>query len=74
MSEYPPMRLPCGGTAYFDYESGISYRCTTCFAVVGSVGMPRSCKDDMDKYDSWNKLGGVGWDYKNGAPEKRKVK
>ena len=37
----PAMRLPCGGRAYWDDASGISYRCETCGAVVGSVGMPR---------------------------------
>jgi hypothetical protein len=41
--------LPCGGVAYFDQDSGISYRCETCFAVVGSIGMPRSCKEEFDK-------------------------
>lgn len=46
-----PIALPCGSVAYFDQESGISYRCQTCFAVVDSVGMPQSCKTlfDMDK-------------------------
>lgn len=43
------IELECGATASFDVESGISYRCNTCFAVVGSIGMPRECKelDDM---------------------------
>lgn len=46
-----PIELLCGATAEFDVESGISYRCTTCFAVVGSIGMPRDCKElyDMEK-------------------------
>jgi hypothetical protein len=44
-----PVHLPCGGVAYFDQDSGISYRCETCFAVVGSIGMPRSCKEEFDK-------------------------
>ena len=44
-----PAHLPCGGVAYFDQDSGISYRCETCFAVVGSIGMPRSCKEEFDK-------------------------
>jgi hypothetical protein len=43
------VHLPCGGVAYFDPDSGISYRCETCFAVVGSIGMPRSCKEEFDK-------------------------
>jgi len=41
--------LPCGGTAVFDTSSGIGYRCDTCFAVVGSVGMPRQCKKLLDE-------------------------
>lgn len=43
--------LLCGNIAEFDYASGISYRCTTCMAVVGSVAMPRECKAlyDMEK-------------------------
>lgn len=59
---YDPMNLPCGGTAYWDESSGISYRCE-CGAVVGSIGMPQSCKDEATKWDNWKKLGGEGWDY-----------
>ena len=44
----PPFRLPCGHTAYFDVESGCSHRCSACFAVVGSIGMPKSCKELLD--------------------------
>ena len=65
--ELRPMHLPCGGTAYFDVDSGISYRCDTCNAVVGSIGMPGSCKDEAQKYDNWEKLGGKGWDYDKGT-------
>jgi hypothetical protein len=63
-----PVHLPCGGVAYFDQDSGISYRCETCFAVVGSVGQPRSCKEEVKKYDAWKELGGQGWDYDKGEP------
>jgi hypothetical protein len=63
-----PMYLPCGGVAYFDPDSGISYRCETCFAVVGSMGQPRSCKEEAKKYDVWKELGGQGWDYNKGEP------
>ena len=65
---YDTMRLPCGGKAYFDVDSGISYRCEVCMSVVGSVGQPQHCKDEMTKYDNWEKLGGKGWDY-NLEPE-----
>jgi hypothetical protein len=65
--ELRPMYLPCGGTAYFDVDSGISYRCDTCNAVVGSIGMPGSCKDEAQKYDNWEKLGGKGWNYDTGT-------
>jgi hypothetical protein len=57
------MKLPCGGIAEFDQESGISYRCRACYAVVGSIGMPRDCKDEMQKWDNWKELGGKDWDY-----------
>lgn len=57
------MKLPCGGTAYFDVESGISYRCMDCMAVVGSIGQPQECKDAAQKYDNWQTLGGKGWNY-----------
>jgi hypothetical protein len=63
-----PMYLPCGGVAYFDQDSGISYRCETCFAVVGSMGQPRSCQEEAKKYDVWKELGGQGWDYNKGEP------
>lgn len=65
--KWPPMFLPCGGTAYFDESSGISHRCE-CGAVVGSVGMPKLCRDEKEKYENWQKLGGKGWDYHKGVP------
>jgi hypothetical protein len=37
-------RLRCGGTALFDPESGIGYRCTRCLAIVGSIGQPERCR------------------------------
>lgn len=58
-----PMALPCGGTAYFDEESGISYRCLNCLAVVGSIGMPRICREEAEKWEIQKILGGEGWDY-----------
>ena len=70
MDDYPPhpmdlMLLPCGGIAEMDYESTcFSYRCQHCLAVVGSIGMPRTCKDEMDKWDNWEALGGQGWNYR----------
>ena len=66
--EIDVMKLPCGGVAYFDEDSGISYRCEMCGCVVGSVGQPQHCKDEMQKWDNWKKLGGKGWDY-NLEPE-----
>lgn len=58
-----PMPLPCGGTAYFDESSGFSYRCDTCLTIVGSISQPQSCKDEAEKYETWERLGGKGWDY-----------
>jgi hypothetical protein len=54
--------LPCGGTAHFDHDSGCSHRCE-CGATVGSIGMPKACKEEMKKYETWEKLGGKGWNY-----------
>jgi hypothetical protein len=65
---YETMHLPCGGVAEFDHSSGISYRCEMCNAVVGSVGMPRSCQSEIAKYDVLKQLGSnVKWDYNNGC-------
>jgi len=61
--EMDMMRLPCGGVAYFDEDSGISYRCELCNAVVGSIGMPKYCKDQEEKWRVMELLGGKGWDY-----------
>lgn len=63
-----PMYLPCGGTAYFDEGAGYGYRCEDCMAVVGSIGQPRHCKDEADKYKNWQTLGGRGWNYAKGEP------
>lgn len=66
----PVIYLPCGSTARFDDSSGISYRCETCFAVVGSIGQPTFCKEEQAKWDNWKKLGGKGWDCLTGESEK----
>ena len=42
--------------------------CEMCGTVVGSIGQPQSCKDEIAKYENWQKLGGKGWDYKKGVP------
>lgn len=59
---YPDIELPCGGTASFDEDSGISHRCETCFAVVGSIGMPRECRklweEEMEAEEIVRKLKG----------------
>ena len=63
------IHLPCGGTAIFDDDSGIGYRCEDCMAMVGSVGQPTRCKEEAKKYDNWKLLGGKGWNYKTGCEE-----
>ncbi len=60
------LHLPCGGLAHFDEGSGISYRCEDCMAVVGSIGQPRQCKQEAEKYELIKALGGKGWDYVKG--------
>ena len=58
------MSLPCGGMAYYDEESTChNYRCNSCDAVVGSVGMPKHCKEEAEKWEVQKALGGEGWDY-----------
>ena len=61
--------LPCGSTAHFDESSGISYRCNSCFAVVGSIGQPDRCKVEADKWYNLKALGGKGWDYETGEKQ-----
>lgn len=39
-----PKPMRCGGTAHFDADSGIAYRCDSCLAVIGSMGQPDRCK------------------------------
>lgn len=58
------MALPCGGIAHLDEDSGISYRCAQCDAVVGSIGMPQHCKDAMKKWENWQEMGSEGWNYR----------
>jgi DNA repair photolyase len=54
----PPIDLLCGSTASFDDGSGCAHRCDYCGAVVGSVGMPKRCKDLYDMEEVINKLKG----------------
>lgn len=42
---YKPITLLCNSMASFDMSNGISYRCNTCGAVVGSGGMLDRCKE-----------------------------
>lgn len=66
------MKLPCGGIAYFDEDSGISYRCEVCGAVVGSIGQPDECKEAERKYEVLKILGSkVRWDYDYGREVKK---
>lgn len=62
MDQWPtfgPIELLCGAIAEFDHESGISYRCTTCMAVVGSVAMPKECATLYDMQKVVDKLKGL---------------
>lgn len=53
---YTSIATPCGATAYFDIGSGIGYRCEECMAIIGSMGMPRECKDLMEMDEIVDKL------------------
>jgi hypothetical protein len=63
------MHLPCGGEANFDHGAGYGYRCELCSAVLGSVGQPRSCRTEADKWDAYEKAGLWRWNYTTGQPE-----
>ena len=54
----PPIETTCGSTASFDDSAGYGYRCDYCGAVVGSIGMPRQCKDLYDMEEVVLKLKG----------------
>lgn len=60
---FKPISLPCGGTAFLDHNSGIGYRCEDCGCMVGSIGQPKECVEERNKWDQWKALGGKGWDY-----------
>ena len=53
-----PIVLLCGSSAYFDEGSGIGYRCEECMAMVGSIGMPKRCKELYDMEEVVEKLKG----------------
>ena len=61
------MYLPCGGEAHFDHGSGCSYRCENCMATVGSIGQPRSCREEAKKWEAYEKAGMWRWDYSKGV-------
>ena len=55
--------IACGSTADFDDGAGYGYRCNSCGAVIGSVGMPRVCYDlekaEQEKKEIWKILNKV---------------
>ena len=53
-----PIDTACGNTASFDDGSGYGFRCDACGAVIGSIGMPRHCKDLYDMEEVVAKLKG----------------
>ena len=64
--------LPCGSEAWWDYESDMGYRCTSCFAMHGSVGQPTQCQEATQKWKNIEVMGGQGWDYTNGKQKRVK--
>jgi hypothetical protein len=58
VTRYGPIRLECGSLAEFDVDSGIGYRCTECYAMVGSVAMPKRCSELYRMIDVVDKLKG----------------
>jgi hypothetical protein len=64
--------LPCNAVAEFDIPSEIGYRCTSCFAMLGSMGQPRQCVKAAEKWKALEALGGQGWYYIKGGQKKAK--
>lgn len=63
------LHLPCGGTAYFDEQSGYSYRCESCMATVGSIAQPQQCKDAEFLIKAEAALSSKKWNYNTGKLE-----
>lgn len=63
------LKLPCGGIAHFDDGAGYGYRCENCMAVLDSIGQPRRCKEEADKWRAYQKMGLFRWNYYTGNPE-----
>ena len=63
------LHLPCGATAYFDEQSGYSYRCESCMATVGSIAQPQQCKDVAFLIKAEAALSGKKWNYNTGKLE-----
>jgi hypothetical protein len=61
--------LPCRASARWDSESDMGYRCTSCFAMVGSIGQSKWCQEESQKWKTLKALGGKGWDYSLGCQE-----
>mgnify|MGYP003650847264 CR=1 FL=1 len=59
--------LPCAAVAY---QEEFCYRCISCYAVVGSIGQPKECREESEKYKTLESLGGKGWDYHLGEQKK----
>lgn len=66
MNEYEPLLLPCGSVAEFDEGSGCSHRCWTCMATLGSVAMPDRCREEILKWEAYEKQKLWKWDYTKG--------
>jgi hypothetical protein len=47
----------------------MGYRCTSCFAMVGSIGQSNWCQEESAKWKTLKALGGKGWDYERGTQE-----
>jgi len=48
-------QMACGGTPLFDDGSGMSYRCDTCWAVIGSIAQSQRCIDINDAAENRKK-------------------
>lgn len=63
------LHLPCGGTAYFDEQSGYSYRCELCGATLGSIAQTQACNEADFAIETEGRRSGKKWNYKTGKLE-----
>lgn len=59
MTQKEDYRTPCGAPGYPDFSGEFPVtRCMDCLMIVGSLGMPRHCRETMERQDALERLKG----------------